>query len=113
MPAGIIAISPWTDLTSSGESYTANEKVDPSMTKERLRYFSDCYAYGAEKRGIKLCPKINPDKEDDIRIKSDYRMSPIFGNLDKMPPSLIFVGGDEIMLDDSVKMHESCLRQGR
>ena len=26
-----------------------------------------------------------------------------------MPPSLIFVGADEIMLDDSVKMHEKLL----
>ena len=112
MPAGIIAISPWTDLTSSGESYVENEKIDPSMTKERLKYFSDCYAYGAEKRGRKLCPKTNPDKEDDARVKSDPRMSPLFGNVEKMPPSLIFVGGDEIMLDDSVKMHEKLLAAG-
>src|SRR5699024_7902237 len=30
-PAGIIAISPWTDLTSSGQSYEENASVDPSM----------------------------------------------------------------------------------
>lgn len=112
LPAGIIAISPWTDLTSSGNSYISNEKADPSMTRERLKYFSDCYAYGAVKVGKKLCPKTNPDAEDDIRVKSDPRMSPIFGNLQKMPPSLIFVGGDEIMLDDSVKMHGKLLEAG-
>ena len=30
---------------------------------------------------------------------------PLFGALDNMPPSLIFVGGDEVMLDDAVEMH--------
>ena len=44
MPAGVIAISPWTDLTLSGDSYEANEKVDPSMTRERLKDFADFYA---------------------------------------------------------------------
>lgn len=112
LPAGIIALSPWTDLTSSGNSYAANEKVDPSMTVERLKYFSDCYVYGAQRVGKKLQPITNSDVADDLARKSDPLISPLFDTLEKMPPSLIFVGGDEIMLDDSVKLHSKLLHSG-
>lgn len=87
MPAGIIAISPWTDLTASGESYVKNEKVDPTMTREILSFYADCYT-------------------DNRR---DPLVSPLFLNHFGMPPSLILVGGDEIMLDDSVRLHEKLL----
>ena len=40
MPAGIIAVSPWCDLTLSGESYEINRDSDPSITKERLTFFA-------------------------------------------------------------------------
>ena len=87
MPCGIIAISPWTDLTSSGESYTVNENVDPSMTKELLSFYAECYT-------------------DNVK---DPMASPLFLSHYGMPPSLIFVGGDEIMLDDSVRLHKKLL----
>ena len=113
MPAGIVAISPWTDLTSSSESYIINKKADLSMTVERLKYFSDCYLYGAtaDSKG-RLHPNVNHDAEEDIRVKSDSRVSPLFDSLEKMPESLIFVGDDEIMYDDSALMHEKLLDAG-
>jgi len=112
VPAGIIAISPWTDLTAGGSSYTDNEKRDPSMTAERLKYFADCYAYGARTQEKNLYPITNPDADADRAVKQDPRMSPLFGSFEGLPPSLIFVGGDEIMLDDSVSVHEKMLQAG-
>lgn len=112
MPAGIIAISPWTDLTLSGDSYVTNEKNDPSMTKARLIDFADFYAYGSVREGKKIRPKSNPDPENDIAVKSDPRLSPLFADQSKLPPSLIFVGSDEIMLDDSVRIHGKLLEAG-
>ena len=41
LPCGIIAISPWADLTASGESYKTNISVDPSMSKELLDFFAE------------------------------------------------------------------------
>ena len=113
LPAGIIAISPWTDLTLSSPSYKINKKADPSMTVERLKYFADCYIYGAirDRKGRQI-PVSNPDVEEDIANKSDPRLSPLFDSQDKMPDSLIFVGGDEIMYDDSVLLHEKLLSAG-
>lgn len=90
LPAGIVAISPWTDLTMSGKSYEEKREVDPSMTKERLEYFADCYV------------------PEDIS-RSESLISPVYGELNDMPPSLIFSGGDEVMLDDAVELNAKLL----
>lgn len=90
LPGGLIAMSPWTDLTSSGESYETNREADPNMTVEQLQFYTRCYTTD---------PK-NP------------LASPIFGNLEGLPPSLIFVGGDEIMLSDAADMHKNLLDAG-
>ncbi len=90
LPNGLIAISPWVDLTLSGESYETNRDNDPSLTEELIRFYAECYA-GDE---------TNPE------------VSPLFGDLEGLPPSLIFVGGDEILLDDSRRMHEKLLQAG-
>ena len=90
MPAGIIAISPWTDLTLSGESYDKNKDNDPSMMKERLKFFADCYT-------------------DDFK---NPLASPLFFENVKFPPSLIFVGENEIMFDDSKVMCDKLVANG-
>ncbi|MCD7732481.1 MAG: alpha/beta hydrolase fold domain-containing protein [Oscillospiraceae bacterium] len=90
-PAGIIAISPWTDLTASGESYETNKEVDPTLTFEQLEFYADSYS----------CDRTNPF------------VSPLFFEDGiKLPPSLIFVGGDEILLDDSTRLHKKLLDSG-
>lgn len=89
-PCGIIAISPWTDLTASGDSYADNRERDPSMTVELLDFFAGCYA---------------DDRKDPL-------VSPLFGELSDMPPSLIYVGGDEIMRSDAEDMHKKLLASG-
>ena len=113
MPAGIIAISPWTDMTSSGESYEKNKKADPSMTKERLKFYADFYLYGSDPKYKKHThPATNSDFDDDFKQKSNPLVSPTFAQLDKLPPCLVFAGGDEIMLDDAKKIHEGVLAGG-
>ena len=92
LPCGIIAISPWTDLTASGESYRINRDNDPSLTAEVLSFYASCYA-----------------GEHDHR---DPLLSPLFGALRGMPPSLLFVGGDEILLDDSRRLHKRLQEAG-
>lgn len=90
MPAGLLAISPWVDLTMSGQSFEVNKDIDPSMTKERLQFFADCYT----------------DRP------TEPMASPLFAELHGMPPSLIFSGGDEIMLSDAASLHEKLLTSG-
>ena len=90
LPCGIIAISPWTDLTASGESYKVNRDTDPSMTEELLNFFADSYT---------------KDRDDPM-------VSPLLADLTGMPPSLIFVGGDEIMRSDAEEMHKRLISFG-
>lgn len=91
LPAGLIAISPWSDLTASGASYKTNQEADPSMDGKRLAFFARCYA------------------GDDL---GNPLVSPLFGDLGGLPPSLIFAGGDEIMLDDATMLHQRLLAAG-
>ena len=91
MPGGIIGISPWTDMTASGVSYEQNKSVDPSLTVETLDFYAKCYT---------------TDREDPY-------VSPLLGELNDMPPSLLFVGGDEIMLSDAEELHKKLLYSGR
>ena len=90
LPGGLIGISPWTDLTGSGKSYEEHREIDPSMTPELLQFYAKCYT-------------------DD---PTDPFCSPLFGNLTGLPPSLLFVGGDEVMLDDTRMLHEKLLESG-
>ena len=88
LPCGLIGISPWTDLTGSGKSYEENREIDPSMSPELLQFYAKCYT-------------------DD---PADPLCSPLFGDLTGFPPSLLFVGGDEVMLDDTRLLHEKLLK---
>ena len=90
LPCGLIGISPWTDLTGSGKSYEENREVDPSMSPELLQFYAKCYT-------------------DD---PADPLCSPLFGDLTGFPPSLLFVGGDEVMLDDTRMLHEKLVKSG-
>jgi len=109
LPAGIIAISPWCDLTLSGDSYAHNKEADPSLTRERLKFFADCYV-GSPHVSADMSVKRARRNEavDEVReaLKRDPYLSPLFGDLTGMPPSLIFVGGDEILLSDSLSMRD-------
>ena len=106
MPAGIVAVSPWCDLTLSGESYQKNKEKDPSLSIQRLEFFADAYtgAYTAEE--IAKIRKISAKSKGDISKKQHPYVSPIFADLKGMPPSIICAGEDELLLSDAVTMKE-------
>lgn len=83
LPCGIVAMSPWTDLTTSGESYTLNYELDPLFgnTKESMLFINDY-----------------PGAHD----KKEPYISPIYGNFRQFPPMLIQVGSTEMLLSDSI-----------
>ena len=90
LPCGLIGISPWVDLTGSGQSYETNRDNDPSLTQELLEFYAKCYT---------------TDPTDPL-------CSPVFGDLTGFPPSLLFAGGDEILLDDARALHEKLVQSG-
>ena len=84
LPCGLIGISPWVDLTGSGASYETNRDNDPSLTQALLEFYAKCYT----------------------QDPTDPLCSPVRGDLTGLPPSLLFAGGDEILLDDARTLHD-------
>lgn len=91
LPAGAVLLSPWTDLTGSGESLRRKADEDPMVTAEGLTAMAAAYAPGR-------C--------------GDPLVSPHFGDLDGLPPLLIQVGSAEVLLDDSRRLAERATAAG-
>lgn len=83
VPAAAVAVSPWTDLTLTGESSVSRAAADPVLDRAKLMDAAASYLAGAD--------------------PSDPQASPLFGRLDGRTPVLIHVGDDEVLLDDSVR----------
>ena len=93
LPAGLILMSPWTDLTASGESYTTNYEKDPlfGRTEDSMLFNRDYIG------------------ENDPR--NPY-ISPAFGEFDNFPPMLIQAGSYEMLLSDSLIVEEKVKQAG-
>mgnify|MGYP002411099447 FL=1 len=87
LPAALILMSPWTDMTASGPSYTERADIDPMLTVEYVRSVREEYGGG-----------------EDLRNPS---LSPLFGDFTGFPPTLIQVGTHEILYSDAEAL---CLR---
>lgn len=92
LPGAAVALSPWTDLALTGASLKLNARSDPMLEVEHLPALVEEYLAGADPR-------------------LPYA-SPLYGDLGGLPPTLIQVGGDEILRDDAVRMHERLRRAG-
>lgn len=92
LPAAAFFISGHFDMTSSGESMESRREVDPFTSREALERAIRWYANGADRR----LPLI----------------SPIFAELRGLPPILLQVGDDEILLSDSVRVAEGIRSSG-
>jgi monoterpene epsilon-lactone hydrolase len=91
MPAVVVALSPWTDLACTGDSYQTNAATCLSPTGS-WTVFSSYYVGEAD--------ATNP------------WISPLYGSLAGLPPMRIYVGSDEVMLDDAVQYAEKAKAAG-
>jgi len=82
LPAGGVCISPWVDLTCSGASYATKAAVDPIVTRDGVDMMAHAYV-GAGDRKAPL-------------------VSPLYADLRGVPPLLVQVGSDEVLLDDAL-----------
>jgi epsilon-lactone hydrolase len=85
LPGCLWLASPWTDLTMSGTSLTTKDAVDPLIHKGYLEELANAYVPAGMAR-------------------TDPRISPLFADLQGLPPTLIQVGSAETLLDDSVRL---------
>ena len=84
LPSCGYLMSPYADLTLSGETLAAKREGDPILTPDGLRARVPDYVGGAD--------------------ASDPYISPIFGDLRELPPLLIQVGSHEILLSDALRL---------
>lgn len=92
LPQGIYLISPWTDLTASGDSTKTRAKVDPMLKPEWLAAGADLYL-------------------DDTPAETP-EASPLFADLAGFPPVFIQTGDAEILRDDSIRFAEKLEQAG-
>ncbi len=92
LPGALALISPWVDLTLSGESLAAKASADAMLTP----------AWLAE------CGRIYMDG----RPAGDPAASPLFAELAGLPPILIQVGTREILLSDAERLAERAAAAG-
>ncbi len=93
LPAGLILMSPWTDLTLSGASYETKFDVDAVFGKTtKSMVFDREYLDGQ-----------NP--------RHPY-ISPLYGDYKKFPPMLLQVGGNEMLFSDAAGVAEKVKKAG-
>lgn len=83
LPAGLACMSPWVDLTGSGDTVVDNDELD-------LWLDGPLIAVG----GAKYAP------EDPTHPYA----SPLFADLTGLPPMLVHVGTHEVLLDDARRL---------
>ena len=92
LPKCAICLSPWLDLTLSGESQVTKEQAEPMLVKEAFPLWVNNYLADADPR-------------------SPYA-SPLFADLQGLPPIYIQVGTDELLLDDSTRFAQKAKEAG-
>ena len=92
LPLAALCISPWTDLTLSGDSLADRLDRDPFAHIDDLPGYVAAYLADADPR--------NP------------LASPLFADLSGLPPVLIQIGSDETMFDDATRLADALAAAG-
>ncbi len=95
VPRGVIVVSPFTDLSMSGESYTRNRHTDLSPQFDKNW----------------LMAQLLGSNHSQLSV-DDPRFSPLFGSFERFPPMYINVGTAEIMEDDSRRVFKKAQEAG-
>jgi len=92
LPAAAVCLSPWTDLTCTGASWETNRKTDVMLDPGTLRKSAELYLGEANPR--------------------TPLASPLYGDYHGLPPLLIQVGSEELLLSDATAFAERAKAAG-
>jgi len=93
LPSALILMCPFLDLTLTGESLRYNQNLDALLSIEALEAGIDFYV------PKHLDPSLPP-------------LSPIFGDLEGLPPTLVQIGSKEILLSDAQRFEQKATEAG-
>lgn len=92
LPAGAVCLSPWTDLAVTGDSIKTKADADPINKPEFLKNSGPMYAG-------------NYDLKNSL-------ISPLYADLQGLPPLFVQVGSEETLLDDSTRLAKRAKNAG-
>ena len=94
VPGALFVGTPGSDMSGVGDSITLNQGVDRSIPEwgELIFAMGDCFANGIE--------------------LTDPRVSPLYGDVDGFPPTLLVSGVRDIALSNTVRTHTRLLEAG-
>jgi acetyl esterase/lipase len=92
LPAAVICLSPWADLTMQGSSHMTKLQSEAMLNTDSLREWALCYT-----------------SEQNLR---NPLVSPIFADFNDFPRLLIQVSSDEVLLDDAITLAEKARSAG-
>src|SRR5207302_1852094 len=92
LPAAAVLISPWVDLEVASESVTTRAAADPIIIPDDLRASGALYLGTADAR--------------------TPLASPLYADLDGLPPMLVQAGDAEVLLDDATRLAERAKAAG-
>jgi acetyl esterase/lipase len=92
LPAAVVLLSPFLDATGSGDSMQTRKDRDPLFYPEGLPFVVDQYCEAHQRRYSQI--------------------SPVFTDIEGLPPMFIQVGDDEILLSDSQRLADECVTAG-
>jgi epsilon-lactone hydrolase len=98
MPAAAVLMSPWTDLSASGESYVTRAAQDPIHQRPMIVAMARNY--------------LGKDPSGNDRDPRDPLASPLFADLQGLPSLLIQVGERETVLSDSTEFAKKAQAAG-
>lgn len=84
LPAGGVAISPWANLEHTGASMSNRDGIDPIVTKAALDLIARRFLNGA--------------------LANNPEASPVFADVRGLPPILVQIGENEVMLSDAIRL---------
>ncbi len=92
LPKGILLMSPWTDMTCTGDSFLDKVEWDPVLSPPYIYKMIKAYA-------------------GNHNVRDPY-ISTLFGDFTDFPPTYIQVGEHEILLDDATRLAKKMEQAG-
>jgi alpha/beta hydrolase fold len=94
LPGAIAPATPWSDMTKTGDTYFANEMVDNILVSNDgwLADAASLYANG-----------------HDLK---DPMLSPVYGDLQGFPPTILTSGTRDLFLSNTVRVHRKLRAAG-
>ena len=92
IPAAVVCLSPWADLTHRGQSHLTKAEAEAVLKTEVLKEWAACYI-------------------DESNLTNPL-VSPVYADFHGFPPLLILVGSEKILLDDARLLAEKAKADG-